>query len=70
MKSAIHALPAELLNRFIEAVELGDIKMLDEVISDIRVSDPVLAEALGLLANRFEYDKLLDLVQETVDERG
>jgi signal transduction histidine kinase/streptogramin lyase/CheY-like chemotaxis protein len=57
-------LPAALRDRFTEAIELGDMKMLDSVIAEIRKSNPVLAEALAHLAEHFKYDELLSLVRE------
>ena len=68
LKSAIHTLPAELVAQLVEGIELGDSKLIDEVITEIDRYDHTLAEALGQLANRFEYDKLLDLARETLDE--
>jgi CheY-like chemotaxis protein len=59
-------LPAELRDRFTEAIELGDMKMLDSVIAEIGKSNPILAEALAHLAEHFKYDELLSLVRERV----
>jgi signal transduction histidine kinase/CheY-like chemotaxis protein len=57
-------LPAALRARFTEAIELGDMIMLADVIADIRKDNPVLADALSHLAEHFKYDELLSLVGE------
>jgi signal transduction histidine kinase/ligand-binding sensor domain-containing protein/CheY-like chemotaxis protein len=67
LKPALNILPADLLARLMEGTELGDIEMLERVIGDIRRDDPELADGLARLANRFEYDVLLSLVQETLE---
>ncbi len=65
LRVAMSAVSDELQARFAEGVELGDIEMLDKVIAEIADHDPRLAESLNRLANHFEYDKLLNLVQES-----
>jgi signal transduction histidine kinase/ligand-binding sensor domain-containing protein/CheY-like chemotaxis protein len=57
-------LSSSLRERFTEAIELGDMKMLDGVIGEIGKSSPVVAEALAHLAEHFKYDELLSLVRE------
>ncbi len=66
LKSGINALSPELLSRLREAIELGDIEMLNTVVADIRSHQPALAGALARMADRFEYDTLLNLVKDTV----
>jgi signal transduction histidine kinase/streptogramin lyase/DNA-binding NarL/FixJ family response regulator len=66
LKSALNMMPAELLIKLTEATELGDIEMMAQVIADIRQHNPTLAEDVAWLAHRFEYDKLLYLLQEAV----
>ncbi len=68
LKSAINILPTGLVTDLVDGLELGDSKLIDTVISEIDRYDHTLAKALGQLASRFEYDKLLDLARETIDE--
>jgi signal transduction histidine kinase/ligand-binding sensor domain-containing protein/CheY-like chemotaxis protein len=65
LRSAVEVIPGELVARLGESVELGDIKVIDKIISEIRALDAALADALSQLANRYEYDKLLKLLRET-----
>jgi len=64
LKSKIGALPAELLTQLTEGAELGDMAMIDEVIAEIYHHHPPLAEGLSRLANNFEYNKMLNVIQE------
>lgn len=61
-------LPAGLLAQLVEGTELGDMEQIDQAISGIHQYQPALAVALSHLARNFEYDKMLNLIQEVVHE--
>ncbi len=61
LKSAAATLPAEMLERLVEATELSDAAMIDRVIEDIRIENVALADALSTLAENFSYDEILAL---------
>jgi len=65
LRSAIDAIPAELIVRLGDSIELGDIKVIETIINEVRALDATLADALSQLANRYEYDNLLKLLRET-----
>ncbi len=67
LKAALSIMPANLVALLTEGIELGDTMMINAAIQDIQHYDPELAAALAQLTERFEYDVLLDLVQETVE---
>jgi PAS domain S-box-containing protein len=62
IKAALDIISAELLVRLREGVELGDIKVIDKTIAEIREHHIALAEALHRLAQRFQFDELLLLL--------
>jgi len=57
-------LPAELLARFEEATELSEPDLIESIINEIRVQSPNLANGLAELAEMFDYDAILDLIQQ------
>jgi CheY-like chemotaxis protein len=63
LRSKIGALPLDLQMQLREGTELGDLEIIDGIITEIRRCDPALAETLGRLANNFEYDRMLSLIQ-------
>ncbi len=63
LKSALAAVPTELVAQLVEAVELGDVELIDNLIAEIQGYEPMLAEGLARLARDFEYDRLLELSQ-------
>ncbi|MEO8606781.1 MAG: two-component regulator propeller domain-containing protein [Chloroflexota bacterium] len=63
---AMNKLPQALREAFIEAIELGDVTMLDSIISEIGQIDKSLSESLVRLASHFRYDEMLSLVKEVV----
>lgn len=64
LKSAILALPSELLANLLAAVKFSDMVKVDSYIEEIRTQNNALAEALASLANNFEYDKIATLIQK------
>ncbi|MCP4405066.1 MAG: response regulator [bacterium] len=62
---ALAALPAEWLATLKQGAEETDVEVLFEVIEKIRERDAALADALGQLAEDFEYDEILTLIQGT-----
>jgi len=65
LRPAIDAIPAELMGRLGDSIELGDIKVIDSIINEIRALDTTLADVLSGLANQYQYDNLLKLLRET-----
>ncbi len=58
-------LPADWIATLRQAAEETDIEALFEVIAQIRERAPGLADALARLAEDFEYDEILGLLQQT-----
>ncbi len=42
----------------------SDVKLINQVIHDVRSHDAALADALVRLAHEFDYDTILKLIQE------
>lgn len=57
-------LPADLLTRLEEAADKGNMLLIDELIDESRQHNASVAAQLAALAEEFEYDKILTLVQE------
>ena len=62
--AALTALPAPLLVPLQEAVEGSDIEMMEQVLAQISLLDLALANQLTTLADDFEYDEILELIEE------
>ncbi|MDM8529686.1 two-component regulator propeller domain-containing protein [Anaerolineales bacterium HSG25] len=62
--TVLATLPQELLGMLKDAAELGDMELAEDVISQIQSHNPALATALDEEMNNFEYDKILDLIEE------
>ncbi len=62
------ALPAEWLAALKQGAEETDVEVLFEVIEQIREHDAVIADALKRLAEDFEYDEILGLLQQIENE--
>jgi hypothetical protein len=56
-------LPPELLARLEMATDSSDMRMIDNVIAEIRTRDAALADAFASLAHDFEYDEILGLIR-------
>jgi signal transduction histidine kinase len=63
--TALSALPMEWLATLKQGVEETDVEILFEVIEQIRECDETVADALAQLAEDFEYDKILAVIQHT-----
>lgn len=63
-REELTALPADLLTRLEEAAEKGNMLLIDELISESRQHHAAVAAQLAALAEDFEYDEILTLVQE------
>ncbi len=61
--SDLSILPPELLARLEQATDASDMKMIDDVIVEIRTRDAALADAFVSLAYNFEYDEILNLIR-------
>ena len=56
-------LPADLLGQMAEAATKADLEGLNELIGQVEAQDAQVARALRSLADSFDYDALLDLLQ-------
>jgi CheY-like chemotaxis protein len=63
-KQDIEKLPNELKNSIIEAIKNAQIDKLKELIAECRDLSPEFAEKLVSLANRYEYEALLKLLEQ------
>jgi PAS domain S-box-containing protein len=61
---ALAALPAELLADLQQATIRADLHQILILIEQVRAQDPVLADALSDLAENYDYQRILDLIQE------
>ncbi len=70
MPEALTALPAEWLETLKQGARRADFILLSSVIAQIRAQDARLAGVLAQLAEDFEYDEILALIQaeETTEE--
>jgi CheY-like chemotaxis protein len=64
MPESLAALPPVLLTRLEQATDRGDIQAIFAIIDEIRAHDAAVADALVSLANEFNYDKILRLIQD------
>ncbi|MGB0385857.1 MAG: AAA family ATPase [Ardenticatenaceae bacterium] len=62
--AALAALPEALLASLFEAVEGSDLELMEEVLAQIGEQNPALATQLTTLADEFEYDEMLELIEE------
>ncbi|MCP4403491.1 MAG: response regulator [bacterium] len=62
---ALAALPDEWVTNLKQGAEEVDVELLFSVIEQIRDRDATLADALARLAEDFEYDEILALIQQT-----
>ncbi len=58
-------LPVDLLARFADAIVLADMQVIAELLQEIRAQQAELADALQQLANDFEYDHILELIEQS-----
>jgi len=63
-REGLAALPADLLTRLEEAADEGNMLSIDALISESRQHNAAVASQLAALAEDFEYDEILTLVQE------
>ncbi|MGB0384017.1 MAG: ATP-binding protein [Ardenticatenaceae bacterium] len=61
---ALAALPASLLAQLEEAAEGSDMELMEQVLAQISQLDLALATQLATLADEFEYDEILQLIEE------
>ncbi len=66
---ALAALPSDWLATLREGAVVVDIEALSDIINRICKRDPMPANALARLAEEFEYDEILSLVQEAEREK-
>ena len=57
----IHA-DAEWTTRMRQAVTIADIRLIEQLIADVRSRDATLADTLSSLAHNFEYEKILSMI--------
>ncbi len=63
MTESIKTLPGKAIAMLVEAAELSDVVMIDQVIEDIGYQNKQLANGLSQLAENYAYDKILCRVQ-------
>ncbi len=68
MPEALTALPAEWLETLKQGARRSDFILLSSVIAQIRAQDARLAGVLAQLAEDFEYDEILGLLQQIENE--
>ncbi|GET40319.1 hybrid sensor histidine kinase/response regulator [Microseira wollei] len=57
------SLPAEWLKKLEEAILMGDMKLMEDAIGQIRTQDDAIALAIAHCLDNFEYDKILHLIE-------
>ncbi|MFB2980524.1 ATP-binding protein [Microseira sp. BLCC-F43] len=57
------SLPAEWLKKLEEAILMGDMKLMEDAIAQIRTQDDAIALAIAHCLDNFEYDKILQLIE-------
>ncbi len=57
-------MPPERLSNLIEVIELSDMEMIEQEITEIRSHHVSLDNTLARLATNFQYNEMLELVQE------
>jgi signal transduction histidine kinase/CheY-like chemotaxis protein len=60
----LSTVPPELLTELKEAALRADMEMIECLIEEIRSYNPVLSELLTVMADEFEYGKILDLIRK------
>ncbi len=65
---AMAALPAELREALNHAVIIADISRILALLEEVSTHDPALGDALGLLAREFEYEEILELLQQAAGQ--
>jgi signal transduction histidine kinase/CheY-like chemotaxis protein len=68
--TALAALPAELLANLEEAMLDLNIELIDSTVDEIRRHDPALGDALALLADEFEFEEILALIEKAKEQVG
>jgi len=61
---ALAALPNDVLMQLEQATDRSDVQLVLNIIEEIRSYNSALADALAHLANEFDYDEILRLIQE------
>ncbi len=64
MKTALSTIPPELVVRLSEAIVLGDMAVIERSISEVRGYHTALAGTLHKMAQRFQFEELLELLRE------
>ena len=61
-REQIAALPEELVTRFKEALTTTEMDLIESIIQEIHQCQPQLGKDLAILADDFEYQKILRLL--------
>ena len=61
---AMTVLPKELRNNLERAAAISDVSRIQELIEEVRVFDNIIADVLTVLANDFEYYKILTALRQ------
>ena len=65
LASQLSDLPEEIVNRLEVAADLCDADRIDQIIDEIRTRNLALAEALSRFSKRFDYDRIMRLIDKT-----
>ncbi len=63
-------LPSELLTELMKATEMAELDLIQASIGNIRDHDSALADVLIQLADNFEYDRILSLLEKATSLQG
>ena len=66
--TSLAKLPGELLGQLLEATISGRLDWLEELLEQVKSYDDEIAASLGELVSQYEYDLLLDLLQDGARE--
>ncbi len=63
--SALAQLPAELLDKLIQAATWAEMTTIEELIQEVKTYNSDMAEVLAILATEFEYSKIVSLLKKS-----
>jgi len=66
LSPALRQLPTDLVEQLRQAVKRSDVDLMDRLIADIRAYQPDAAEVLSDWADNFQYEQILQILQEVI----